>query len=274
MAQSKLFGAFAGMAAAGAVAAAPASAAQLPTAAAPIALTSNAFESDPAFDIFSPAVEVAEHHRYRRYRGYRRHRGRVRTGDVVAGVLILGGIAAIANAASKNKRDRRGRDYDYRDRDRNYRDNDRRDNDRRDNRRGDGRFGGGSGIDNAVSQCVNQIERDVRVEGVDSVDRSGEGWTVQGSLYNGDRFTCRIGNDGRVSDVNFGGGFTGASADAVEDRQWTDDRYANARRARGTGSTDVAYQAQPVRAEPEASAQPAYPGGPLPGEAVDEDLGG
>lgn len=269
MGQLKTLGVAAGMTAACALAAAPASAAEIPVNTAPAGITSQMFEQDAAFDVFAHESEVAEHHRWRRYRGYRRgwrrHR-RVGVGDIIAGAVIIGGIAAIANSASRNNERRyRDRDYDYRD--------DRR-RDRREDRRGDSRYDGGSGIDNAVSQCVNQIERDVRVDSVDSVDRTGEGWMVQGAIYNGERFTCRIGNDGRVTGVDYGAGFTGASAEPVEDNQWSDERYAEARRNQPVGQPDVAYQAQPVRPTPETEPQPAYPGGPLPGEQVDGDLDG
>lgn len=56
-------------------------------------------------------------------RSYYRHRGGVSGGDVLAGVLVLGGIAAIASAASNaNNRDRDYyRDREYRNRDDNYR---------------------------------------------------------------------------------------------------------------------------------------------------------
>ncbi len=272
MAHMKSLGVLAGLAAASALAATPASAAELPSSPASTSLTSGAFSSAPAFDLFTPEAETVEHHRYRRYRGYRRgyrrHR-RVGVGDLIAGAVIIGGIAAIANSASRNN-ERRNRDRDYDRRDRDY--------DNRDRRRGDSRYEGGSGIDNAVSRCVSQIERDVRVEGVDSVDRTGEGWRVTGSLYNGDRFTCQIGNDGRVSNVDFGGGFSGASATDADDRQLSDDRYIEARRTRGMSEPDSRYQATVVRPTPESSAQPAYPGGPLPGETFDErvdgDIGG
>ncbi len=209
--------------------------------------------------------EKAEHHRrWRGYRGYRhRHRG-IDAGDVFAGVLILGGIAAVASAANKNKRDRdyRERDYRYRDRDRNYRD---RDYDYRP-RRGDSRYDGGRGIDNAVSMCVEQIERDVRVDRVDSVDRTGEGWRVTGSLYNGEGFTCRIGSDGRIEDIDYGASLSSANfSEAFRDGdtapaagQWSDDRYAAARR-----TTDTSVPARTV--EPEEL--PSYPGGPLPGDS-------
>jgi hypothetical protein len=42
-----------------------------------------------------------------------RHRDRVDTGDVLAGILIIGGIAAVASAASKSSRNREANDYRY-----------------------------------------------------------------------------------------------------------------------------------------------------------------
>lgn len=248
MAQHSRFAAIAGMAAAMSMAATPVAATELPisTARTSIDVTPGTFDKD---------AENAERHRWYRYR---RH-NRVDAGDVLAGVLIIGGIAAIANAASKNDRDRRYRDNDYRYRDRNYRNQDYRYRERR----GDSRYDGGRGIDNAVEMCVSQIERDVRVDTVDSVDRNGEGWRVTGSLYNGDRFTCRIGQDGRVEDVNFGDGL--AANDQVEDRQWSDDRYAAAwEKARG----DQAAQATVATGQ-----QPTYPGGPV-GDEIDADVEG
>ena len=84
-----------------------------------------------------------ENRRQRGYRGYR-HRDRVDAGDVIAGVLILGGIAAIASAAGKQREDRRypaqqSRDWDD---DAGY----------TAPASGD-RFGGG-GIGRAVEKCV------------------------------------------------------------------------------------------------------------------------
>lgn len=215
----------------------------------------------PVAGTFDSHGDTAERHRdWRgyRYRGYHRHRHRgIDAGDVFAGVLILGGIAAIASAANKDKRERE-RDYRYRDRDYRERDYDYRP------RRGDSRYDGSRGIDNAVRMCVDRIERDVRVDSVDGVDRTGEGWRVTGALFNGEGFTCRIGADGRIDDIDYGG-ISGASfSEAFEQGQqgpaagqWDDDRYAAARR---TTDTDV-----PAR-EVSAEELPAYPGGPLPGE--------
>ena len=253
MAQTTRFAAISGMAAALSMAATPVAAADLPIAApkAPVA-TYGVFDKD--------AVNAERHRRYRHYR----HRHRVDAGDVIAGVLIIGGIAAIASAASKNSRNERYRDRDYRYRDRDYRNRDY----RYQERRGDSRYSGGRGIDNAVERCISRIERDVRVDSVDSVDRTGEGWRVAGSLYNGDRFTCRIGSDGRVEDIDYGGL---AASQPVEDNQWSDDRYRAAWNDLDSGKLSAPQQAQPVQAQG-TQAQPAYPGGPLPGEEVDGDL--
>ena len=197
----------------------------------------------------------AQNHRYYRYRPYR-HR-HVSTGDVLAGVLIIGGIAAIASAASKD-RDERYRDRDYRDRPYDYRE-----------RRGDSRYDNSRGIDRAVSMCVDRIERDVRVDSVDGVDRTGEGWRVTGTLYNGEGFTCRIGEDGRIDDVDYGGGLArnGILRGPVEDNQHSDDRYAAAWR-------DLDNQAQPRPMVQDAGGpQPAYPGGPIDGDLEADDAG-
>lgn len=171
---------------------------------------------------------------------------------MIAGVLILGGIAAVASAA-KNSRD------SYPNRDRRY----------SDPRRGDYRYDDGRGIDRAVTMCVNEIERNARVETVDAVNRNARGWNVTGSLYDGQGFSCSIGENGRIDAIDYGrgGGAYGsdyqnegyghAAREDVSDRQYDDDYYAAAR-----ARTDAA--------------PPAYPGGPLPGEDdqgyVDSDI--
>ncbi len=201
--------------------------------------------------------ETTEYRRYRRWgrRGWRRHRRGVRGGDVLAGVLVLGGIAAIASAASNNRR--RDREVVIRD--------ERRDDRRYDDRRTNRRSNSGSGIDSAVDQCLNEIERDVRVESVDGASRIAQGWLVSGSLFNGTGFTCQIDNNGRISDIDYGGSFNGAplgsASGATTDNQWSDERYADARAAAGPQRPDLAQN---------DAEQPAYPGGPLPGESFAE----
>ncbi|MCR2833570.1 hypothetical protein [Parerythrobacter lacustris] len=172
--------------------------------------------------------------RHRRWR----HRDRIDGGDILAGVLILGGIAAIASAASddNDRRDRTRDDYRYREnRENSYRSSN-----------------GGASIDRAVDMCLAEIERDVRVDEVGNVARTGDGWVVSGRLYNGDGFECRIDQNGRIADVYYSG--DQASAGQAEDGQWSDEEYAEARRR--AERTD--YRAD--------DAQPAYPGGPVEGE--------
>ena len=168
---------------------------------------------------------------YRDYRRWGRHRGGgIDTGDVIAGVLILGGIAAIASAASNSSkrqrdaerypdypdRDYRGQDYPSRDRPYDYRGD-------RDDR---SRYSDGRGMDRAADMCVREVERRERVEDVDNVARTADGWRVEGSLRNGREFSCEIGNDGRISDVRLDRSIAGAGSD---DRQWQDEDYARAR---------------------------------------------
>jgi len=155
-----------------------------------------------------------------RHRRWRRDRNDIDAGDVVAGVVILGAIAAIAGAA-KNRRDREryeeryprpGEDYGYRAPG---------DYDRSDSR----------GIDRAVDMCVGEVERgEERVGSVDSATRSGEGWHISGELENGSTYSCTIGNDGRVSDVELGSyGYGSAPGEAAPDGEYDDDYYSRAR---------------------------------------------
>ena len=215
-------------------------------------------------------------------RGWGRHRGwrrdRVDAGDVLIGAAIIGGIVAIAN--SNNRRERE-RDVVVVERDRDFRDRDR-DIHYRDDRRAAPRGTGSSGLDNAVNMCLDRIERDVRVDTVDNVERTASGWEVRGALFNRASFRCRIGNSGQIDDVDYGDGFA-TSAAPRNDGQWDDQSYADAReRVGGTVRPDLAVGEASVKgtevvpAAPRAAAgtaaMPAYPGGPIPGEVIPETL--
>ena len=140
---------------------------------------------------------------HRGYRGHRRHRDRIDGGDILAGILVIGGIAAIASAASKNDRDRRADD-------RNYRYNNPRYDDRRADPRTESRYDRGVGdIDSAINACTDAAERkagrDARVSAIESVVRDGDGWRVEGLLSNSDERTFLCGaRDGRVDFVQIG----------------------------------------------------------------------
>jgi hypothetical protein len=240
-----------------------------PAAAAPMAAPATGFgAASSAFDYsrFDPATTSADWRcrgwgcRRWGHRGWRRNR--VDAGDVLIGAAIIGGIAAIASSNNRRERDRDVvvvRDNDWRDDSRRY-----------DDRRSERRGGGASGLDNAVDMCLTRIERDVRVDTVDNVERTGAGWLVSGALFNGSPFACRIGNDGRIEGVDYGGGSFGGSWGAAPDAatapradgQWSDTRYADARAA-------VGGTVRPDMAVSEAR-MPAYPGGPIPGEVIPE----
>lgn len=233
----------AALAASFSMAATPAAAVELPV----VSTTPVQIETGAAAD---QAQYRYRHGRYDRYRhGRYRHRDRVDAGDVIAGVLVLGAIAAIADAANDHDRDR------YRERDERYRDYD--DYDDRDDY-------DSSGLERAADMCVDAVERDrQRVEDVDTAQRTGEGWYVSGRLSDGASWQCWIDNNGRISDVEISG--TDYSArddyDYEAGEQWSDDAYARARASAATPADDTyTYRDQP------AAARPAYPGGPVEGE--------
>lgn len=192
--------------------------------------------------------------------GWRRrhHRRGVDAGDVIAGVVVLGAIAAIASSASSSRdRDRRREDVRYREpapRQASW---------------------GSGGIDRAVDMCVNQVERGRdRVDSVDNASRDARGWNVSGSLSNGEYFNCRIDNEGRIRSIDLGDNFSsydGAGAQAGP--QWSDQDYAAARASVRGQAVEPGYDGS-IDADLDGP-RPAYPGGPLPGEeGYEESFGG
>jgi hypothetical protein len=213
----------AALAATASMIATPLIAAEVPNLAPPVAVASSG-----VFD--AKGVNAAQ---YRRWR----HHDRVDAGDVIAGVLVLGTIAAVASAASSAKRDRDyryPRTYPSPDRPYDYR-----------SRSTDWRSGDSRGIDRAVDTCAREVERNSAIGTVDNVQRTGTGWRVSGRLRSGAPFDCSIGNDGRVEGVDY------AREGAAGDSQWDDQRYAAARQAQD------GYEV------------PAYPGAPSGDDARD-----
>ncbi|MFM5916357.1 MAG: hypothetical protein ACKOOL_02365 [Novosphingobium sp.] len=130
--------------------------------------------------------------------GGHHHRDRIDAGDVIAGVLIIGGIAAIASAASKGKRDRR--------------DDDRRGDYPREDQRGYyGNDGGqqwqqNGSVDSAVNRCSNEVSRGSgRNVDVQSINRDGDGWRIEGRTGDGANFTCAIDGSGQIRNVQVDG---------------------------------------------------------------------
>jgi hypothetical protein len=121
-------------------------------------------------------------------RGRRHHRG-IDAGDVIAGVAIIGVLAAIAGAASKSN-----------------------------HRNGDDRYRGNiNSEDQAADACASRVEQrygnSARVRGIDDVQRTRDGYEVRGTIETNDRddrntqrFTCSI-RYGQVEDVQVDSGF-------------------------------------------------------------------
>lgn len=165
-----------------------------------------------------------------RHRRWRRDRDDIDAGDVVAGVVILGAIAAIAGAAkNRRERERYEENYPRPDQDYGYR------------TPGDYQRSDSRGIDRAVDMCIGEVERgEDRVGTVDSATRSADGWRVSGELANGAAYSCTIGNDGRISDVDLGSfGYGTAPAEPVEDGEYDDDYYSRARESQRSADPAV-----------------------------------
>ncbi len=164
--------------------------------------------------------------------GHGRHHGNgISAGDVFAGVLILGGIAAIAGAASND----RNRDDDYRyrepypDQHPVYRE-----------QPGYSGTAYGGGIDSAVSQCVGEVERgDERVAAVDNAARTANGWQISGQLDAGGNFSRAIDNDGRIRSVDLGDGYS-----------YNDDARIRRRSLRPVGRRNLCSRPRAGRATP------------------------
>jgi hypothetical protein len=133
---------------------------------------------------------------------YAEHRDRdgISAGDVIAGALIIGGIAAVASAASKGNRD-----YDYRYDRAGY-------GDRYGSSYGRDRYGWGGNPRQAVEQCVRTAEREASrfsygradVTDIRSVRDTRYGWEIRGRIaVNGS------GHDWRYGDSRYGRGWDG-----------------------------------------------------------------
>ena len=120
-------------------------------------------------------------------------------GDLLAGLLIVGGVAAIATAASNSARDRdasRNRDGGrYEDEGAGY--------DRGRDAAPTGAQDQASGhFDDAVGVCSDEIERgDRHVDTVDTVTRSADRYSVSGRLTDGRGFACSVDDSWQVRSV-------------------------------------------------------------------------
>jgi len=117
---------------------------------------------------------------------YDRHRDSVSAGEVIAGAVVIGGLAALLSAG-KNNRNHDGDNYDYNRSGYNY-----------DDRGGSGR--------SAVNQCINSVERwsngyrRSEVTQVQDIQPTRFGYRVIGNLVVQDSQRGRGYNDGYGAD--------------------------------------------------------------------------
>lgn len=127
-----------------------------------------------------------------------RDRGWIDAGDVITGILIVGGIAAVASAVSSRDRNRdQRRDAD---------DDDPREADYRTDRAPGGQYAAApswteSGIAGAVDRCTSEISGAADQSEVEAVTRAGEGWRVQGRTGEGRAFSCTVDGNGRIRNI-------------------------------------------------------------------------
>ena len=149
----------------------------------------------------------------------RHDRDGISAGEIIAGAVVIGGLAAILSSGDNDRYDRYDRRYDNR-----Y-------DDRYGGRYDDARYGYGYDYNrygnsrSAVSQCVNSVERGSRRYGrtdvteVTSIDRKRDGYRVKGRVivrdgyggrwgrggsYDKGKFTCEV-RYGRDQDIRFSG---------------------------------------------------------------------
>lgn len=134
-------------------------------------------------------------------------------GDVLAGLLIIGGIAAIASAASHSKKQARaeadprpypgGPDYDAPDaRASDYRGTDegRYADAPRDETYGSAPVNGS--FDAAIDACAGEVERgERRIDSIGNVNRMGDRFAVEGRLTDGRGFACSVDDSGHIRSV-------------------------------------------------------------------------
>ena len=132
--------------------------------------------------------------------GWGHHDDGLDAGDIFAGLLVLGGIVAIASAASGASKNAHAGAY------------------KTPPERAGGNYGNdtrpqwqqhdsaGIGIDSAVDRCTEEVARGTsRVDRVETVSRSGEGWRVAGRASSGGQFACTVDADGRIRSVTLDG---------------------------------------------------------------------
>lgn len=174
--------------------------------------------------------------RYEARRHWKRHRHNdgIDGGDLLVGLLVLGGVAAVASSIDKSgdePRERERRDYPQPSYD--YRGDASSDDDWR-----SGQPSSSRAMDRAVEACTAEAAREGQVDEIYEVDRIDGEWRVRGDFRDGGAFTCAVDEDGRarvgIGDQAALGGWDAPGGDDFTDGQGPraqigaddDDRYA------------------------------------------------
>lgn len=174
--------------------------------------------------------------RYRHRHRHGRYDDGFGIGDVITGIVLIGGAVAIANAMSDSDDDRRRYPdrYPY-PRDANAYPQDRHVPSRAHDSQAE--------MQGAIDRCITGVERDERVATVDVASRVLNGWTVEGGLHGGGLYRCEIDSFGDVRDISIDGqDFSSWDQSARQPSSYgreDDDYYTQARARQGMGTPDA-----------------------------------
>lgn len=179
-----------------------------------------------------------DRYRYRHRYRHGRYDDGFGIGDVITGIVLIGGAVAIANAISDNDDDRER----YRDpypnhypRNANTYPDDRYVPDRAHDSQAE--------MQGAIDRCISGVEREDRVASVDVASRVLNGWTIEGALRGGGLYRCEIDSFGDIRDIRIDGqGFSSWDRDTRQPSSYgreDDDYYTQARARQGMGAPDA-----------------------------------
>lgn len=172
----------------------PALAASLPAPSAPQAVAAPVAGWSPSADVMHD-------------RGWGRHRhddDGIDGGDILAGILLIGGIAAIASAVSNSSKRKQAVQPQYdtpqpapQQQAPAYREPS--------PKQTWDESAKMSRLDDAADACVDAVSHHAEVDHVYTVDPSGSGYRVAGDFTSGESFSCAVNGD-RVENVHYGNG--------------------------------------------------------------------
>lgn len=134
--------------------------------------------------------------------GWGHHGDGIDAGDIFAGLLIMGGIAAIAGAISQRNAEQRDEPQPVPDKYREF--------------PNEGDVGGGeapngwrsgahpSSLDQAVEMCADEAQNRGDVDQIWDAGPMDGGFVVRGNLVSGDSFTCKVDSAGRIAQMAVG----------------------------------------------------------------------